>query len=85
MPNSNQSERLAAKHAQNRQARLDGIKRWVEYIQANPPDVWGPQQNELVDTQLQSARETGLTADHERRISAFADRMTDDTPDDAPE
>lgn len=85
MPNSNQSERLAAKHAQNRQARLEGIKRWVEYMQANPPEVWGPQQNELVDTQLQSARETDLTLEHERRISAFAEWMTDKPTDVVPE
>jgi hypothetical protein len=76
---------LAEKHAQNRQARLEGIKRWVEYMQANPPEVWGPQQNELVDTQLQSARETDLTPEHERRISAFAERMTDEPTDDASE
>jgi len=79
MPDSNQSDRLAAKHARNRQTRLEGIKRWVEYIQANPPEVWGPQQNELVDTQLESARETDLTAEHERRIRDFAERMTDDS------
>jgi hypothetical protein len=70
---------LAAKHARNRQTRLEGIKRWVEYIQANPPEVWGPQQNELVDTQLESAREADLTAEHERRIKDFAERMTDDS------
>lgn len=72
MPDSNHSERLDDKHEQNRQERLAGIKRWVEYIREQPPEVWGVQQNRLVNSQLESARETGLSAEHEQRVQEFA-------------
>ena len=78
MTDAEPSDRLAAKRAQNRQERLAGITRWVEYIQAQPPEVWGPQQNRLVNSQLQSARETGSTPEHERAIRAFGELATDD-------
>lgn len=41
--------------AARREARVRQIKRWVAYIKSNPPDVWGPLQNALVDSQLESA------------------------------
>lgn len=85
MPDSNRSDRLDAKHGQNRRERLEGIKRWVEYIREQPPDVWGPQQNRLVDTQLESARETDLSPEHERRVRAFAETASDETADDSSE
>lgn len=72
MTDSHRSETLSAKHEQNRQERLEGVKRWVEYIQQQPPETWGTQQNRLIDSQLASARESGLTPDHEQRVQAFA-------------
>lgn len=59
---------LAAKHEQNRRRRIEAVKRWVRYIQENPPETWGAQQNALVDSQLESARRSGLDASHYRRI-----------------
>ena len=73
MPDSNRSNRLAEKHQQNRQERLAGIKRWVEYIREQPPDVWGAQQNRLVDSQLESARQSELSVEHEHRVQSFGD------------
>ena len=81
MTDSNPSDQLAAKHERIRRERLDGIVRWVEYIREQPPEVWGPQQNRLVDTQLESARQTGLSAEHERRIRAFAENVLGGTSD----
>jgi hypothetical protein len=37
MSDSNARERLDAKHERNREQRIEGIKRWVEYIESNPP------------------------------------------------
>lgn len=81
MPDSNRSDRLAAKQERNRQERLEGIKRWVEYVRDNPPEVWGEQQNRLVNSQLESAREAGLSAAQERRVRAFAAEVSE-VPDD---
>ncbi|UIP00411.1 hypothetical protein Hbl1158_03335 [Halobaculum sp. CBA1158] len=78
MNDSDRFERLAEKHAQNRHARLEGVKRWVEYIQTHPPEEWGPQQNAVVNEQLRSARETGLSAEHEKRVRAFAEENGSD-------
>jgi hypothetical protein len=80
LPDSNPSETdadadldaLAAKHERNRTERLDAVLRWVEYVREQPPEVWGSQQNRLVNAQLESARETGLSVEHERRVRAFA-------------
>ncbi len=85
MSDSNRSDRLAAKHDQNRQERLDGIRQWVEYMREQPPEVWGSQQNELVNSQLESARETALPADHEQRVRSVAAAMSDAVSDDTSE
>jgi hypothetical protein len=79
MPDFEHTDDLEAKHEQNRQERLEGIKRWVQYIRENPPEVWGEEQNTLVDTQLQSARESDLSVEHQRSIRAFAETESDET------
>ena len=61
-------EALAAKHERNREQRLQAVKRWVRYIQEHPPEEWGEQQNKLVNSQLESARESGIDLAHYRRI-----------------
>lgn len=68
MSNSERPDTLADKHEHDREGRLEHIKFWVAFIEDHPPDVWGPQQNALVDSQLQSARESGLDAAHYRRV-----------------
>ena len=68
MTDSDLRDKLDEKHERNRELRLDAIRRWVEFIEEHPPEVWGPQQNRLVNSQLQSARESGLDADHYRRV-----------------
>jgi hypothetical protein len=68
MTDSNAPDALEAKHDRNRQQRLVGIKRWVEYIETHDPGEWGDQQNRLVNAQLESARRSGIDADHRRRV-----------------
>lgn len=68
MNDSELREVLARQQKHNREQRIVAIKRWVRYIQDQPADVWGPQLNDLVDSQLRSARETGLDPDHYWRI-----------------
>jgi hypothetical protein len=72
---------LATKHERNREERLEGIVRWADYVREQPPDVWGPQQNRLVNSQLESARETGLSVEHERRVRAFAAAASEESGD----
>lgn len=69
MSDSNELEALAAKHERNREQRLQAIKRWIRYIRENPPEEWGEQQNKLINSQLESARETGLDVEHYRRVA----------------
>ncbi|GAB7010226.1 hypothetical protein [Halorubrum trueperi] len=57
-----------------RSPRYDQVVRWVEYIEANPPAVWGPQQNAVVDGQIESARAADVSADDRDRIRRFAER-----------
>lgn len=43
MSDSSMPDKLDAKHDRNRQQRIGGIKRWVEYIKSEPPEKWIPQ------------------------------------------
>jgi len=68
MSDSELLDELDEKHERDRERRFERIERWVQFIRENPPEVWGQQQNDLVDSQLKSARESGLDAAHYRRV-----------------
>ena len=68
MSNSNARDALDAKHERNREQRVTGIKRWVEYIHTHSPDDWGEQQNRLINSQLESARQSDIDAEQRRRV-----------------
>lgn len=69
MSDSNVRNDLDAKHERNDEQRIEGIKRWVSYLETAPPEEWGAQLNTLVNAQLQSARETNLPAAQYRRVA----------------
>ena len=77
MTDSDLRDRLDDKHERNQELRLDAIRRWVEFIEEHPPEVWGPHQNKLVESQLQSARESGLDAEHYRRVREAGETPTE--------
>lgn len=60
MNDSSERNALDEKRVRNRQQRLQAIKRWVEYIEAHDPEEWGEQQNRLINSQLESARKSGV-------------------------
>lgn len=68
MTDSGERDALEEKLERNRVRRIEAVKRWVEYIRENPPEVWGEQQNRLVNAQLESARRTDLDIGHLRRV-----------------
>lgn len=72
MTNSETIDRLEAKHEHHEKRRIEGIKRWVVYIRSNPPETWGPQQNTIVDGQLDAAPAVETTASHRRRVERLA-------------
>ena len=55
-----------------RPPRYDQVIRWAEYIKEHPPEVWGPQQNAVVNGQIESAQAADVSADERRRIREFA-------------
>lgn len=75
MEDSEEREALAAKRERNRAERIERVKRWVEYIESTPVEVWGPQQNEIVNSQLEAARNSGLSAEHYRRVEEAGERF----------
>jgi hypothetical protein len=83
MTDSNVREDLDAKHERNREQRIEAVKRWVEYIQSEPPEVWGPQQNAIVDDQLDAARHVGTSATHQRNVRDIAAEIADAKDDEA--
>lgn len=73
MDDSSAREDLDEKHEKRREQRIEAIKRWVEYIEEHPPDVGGPQQNSLIDSQLEAARESGISAEQYLRVERATD------------
>ena len=72
MSDSNARKHLDAKHKRNRQQRIEGIKRWVEYIKSEPPETWGPQQNAVVNDQLDAAQSVQTSAAHQQHVKDVA-------------
>ena len=58
-----------------RSPRYEQVFRWAEYIEEHPPEVWGPQQNAVVNGQLESAQAVDVSAEEKVRIRAFADEV----------
>ena len=40
MTDSNVPDALEDKRAERRARRIGQVKRWAEYVQSNPPEVW---------------------------------------------
>jgi hypothetical protein len=72
MSDSNARKHLDAKHERNREQRIEGIKRWVEYIDSEPPETWGPQQNAVVNDQLDAAQSVQTSAAHQQHVKDVA-------------
>lgn len=68
MSDSNATEHLDEKHECDRERRIEAVERWVAYIQSEPPETWGPQQNAVVDAQLESARNVQMSASHHQHV-----------------
>ncbi|WP_135854014.1 hypothetical protein [Halorussus salinus] len=77
MSDSNAREHLDAKHEQNREQRIEAIKCWVEYIESEPPEMWGPQQNAVVNDQLDAAQSVQTSASHQQHVTAVAAEILD--------
>lgn len=84
MNDSDVPDHLEGRHAKNREQRLEAVKHWVEYIRSEPPETWGPQQNAVVNEQLEAADHAQLSADHRQHVTELAQdigRIRDDTED----
>jgi hypothetical protein len=77
MSDSDAPDHLDAKHKRNREQRIEAIKRWVEYIQSEPPEVWGPQQNAIVNAQLDAAQFIQTSVSHRQRVEDVAAEILD--------
>ncbi|WP_050032901.1 hypothetical protein [Halorubrum halophilum] len=56
-----------------RPPRYEQVIRWAEYIKEQPPEVWGSQQNAVVNGQIESAQAVDVSAEDRKRIREFAD------------
>jgi hypothetical protein len=77
MSGSNVLEHLDAKHERDREQRIESIKHWVDYIESEPPETWGPQQNAVVDGQLDAAQSVEISADHQQHVEDVAAAILD--------
>jgi hypothetical protein len=55
-----------------RPPRYEQVIRWAEYIKTQPPEVWGPQQNAVVNGQIESAQAVDVSVEEKRAIREFA-------------
>ena len=68
-----------------RPPRYEQVIRWAEYIKEQPADVWGPQQNAVVNGQIESAQAVDVSAEEKQAIREFARvelRRTEEDADD---
>ncbi|MCD2201124.1 MULTISPECIES: hypothetical protein [unclassified Halobacterium] len=86
MSDSNVPDDLDAKHERNREQRIEAVKHWVEYIKSEPPEKWGPQQNAVVDDQLDAAQSIDASAAHRQHVTDVAEdilAVRDESADEA--
>jgi hypothetical protein len=81
MTDSNESDPLPEKRTRDQQARLSAIKRWVDYIESTPPDVWGDQLNTLIESQLEAARDADVSPQQYRRVERAGELYAAETED----
>ena len=81
MSDSNAPEHLDAKHEHDQEHRIEAIKRWVEYINSESPETWGPQQNAVVNDQLDSAQSVRTSAAHRQHVTDVAAAIIDERDD----
>ncbi|WP_276259554.1 hypothetical protein [Haloglomus litoreum] len=77
MSDSNVPDFLDGKHEKNRQQRIEAVKHWVEYIKSEPPEKWGPQQNTVVNDQLEAAQSVPTSASHQQHVKDVAREIAD--------
>jgi hypothetical protein len=77
MSDSNAREHLDAKEERNREQRIEGIKRWVDYIESESPETWGPQQNAIVNDQIDVAQSAQTPASHKQYVKDVAAEIMD--------
>ncbi|MFC7185848.1 hypothetical protein [Halorubrum yunnanense] len=64
-----------------RPPRYEQVIRWAEYIKEQPAEVWRPQQNAVVNGQIESARPVDVSAEEKQRIREFARAEVDEAVD----
>ena len=46
----------------NAEERMNFVEYWAEYVRTHPDEEWSRQQKMLIDSQLQNARKSSLSA-----------------------
>lgn len=72
MTDSSARDQICEPRERDREQRVEAIKRWVEFIDAQPPETWGPQQNAVVDGQLEAAAALETTANQRKHVMDVA-------------
>ena len=70
---TSEGDAAGADDGSERPPRYEQVIRWAEYVKAQPPEVWGPQQNAVVNGQIESAQAVDVSAEDRTRIREFAD------------
>jgi len=61
--------------------RVERIKRWVDYIRHEPPETWGPQQNAVVNDQLDAAESVRVSATDRQHVAEVAAEIIEERGD----
>lgn len=85
MSDSGLREELAAKREQNREQRLQAVKRWANHIKETPVEHWGAELNTLVNDQIEAAQQANHSAEHLQRVRAVASDIKSESTDEPPQ
>ena len=72
---------VGADDGPERPPRYEQVIRWAVYIKEHPPGVWGPQQNAVVNGQIESAQAVDVSAEDRKRIRGFPQAELDEETD----
>ncbi|QLG64096.1 hypothetical protein [Halorarum salinum] len=72
------SQRDIRGHERDREQRIEAIKRWIDYIKSKLPETWGPQQNAVVNDQLEAAQSVQTSASHRQHVTDVAKHVLED-------
>lgn len=78
MTDSSMPDEPAVSREERRARRIERVKRWAEYVDSTPADVWGPQQTRVIESQLDALRGADISVAQLQRVERASESRGDE-------